>query len=237
MGLERREQRPIGDHAALDHLGQPRGVMTIGQRLQIIDVDVHGGRLVEGPDDVLAGRVIDAGLAADRRVHHADERGRHLHVRDAALERGGHEADEVADDPAAQGHQGRVAAGPQPDDAILDLVAHAARLAPFAGREGDEIAGQAAPPEGGLERLPLALQMGVGDDDVALAEAALAQGHGHARSQTAADADVVRFVRPLAQMDRDSDHVTGGSPPAAGRSGRERSRPPAGAARCRRGSA
>ena len=46
-------------------------------------------RLVERADQVLAARVIDAGLAADGRIHLRQQRRRHLHERDAALVAGG----------------------------------------------------------------------------------------------------------------------------------------------------
>ena len=50
------------------------------------------GRLVEGPDEVLARRGVDAGLPADRGVDHRQQRGRHVHHPHAAHPGGGDEA-------------------------------------------------------------------------------------------------------------------------------------------------
>ena len=80
----------VADRAVLDHFGEPGAQLAVGQRRQAIGVDQHGARLVERADHVLAERMVDAGLAADRRVDLREQRGRHLHERHAALvDRGG----------------------------------------------------------------------------------------------------------------------------------------------------
>ena len=57
---------------------------------------------MEGADEVLALRRVDAGLAADRGIDLRQQRGRDLHeVHAAASDRGG-KAGEVADDAAAK---------------------------------------------------------------------------------------------------------------------------------------
>ena len=60
---------------------------------------------VEGADEVLALRKVDARLAADGRVHLAHERRRHGHPRDAAEVRGGDEATDVRHRPPADGDE------------------------------------------------------------------------------------------------------------------------------------
>ena len=50
-----------------------------GRLRQRGQVAQHPDRRVEGADQVLAALGVDAGLAADRRVDHAGQRGRHLH--------------------------------------------------------------------------------------------------------------------------------------------------------------
>jgi hypothetical protein len=50
---------------------------------------------MECPDQVLAPVGVDAGLAPDRGVHHAGERGRHLDDANAAQPRRRHPAGEV----------------------------------------------------------------------------------------------------------------------------------------------
>jgi hypothetical protein len=74
-----------------------------GSVASVCDVADDRDRLVERPDEVLALRQVDAGLAADRRVDLREQRGRHLQHRDPTPVRRRREAREVADDPAADG--------------------------------------------------------------------------------------------------------------------------------------
>ena len=62
------------------------------------------------PTRFLPARGVDAGLAADRRVDHAEQRGRDVHDPHAAQPGRGHEAAEVGGRAAADGHD-RVGAG------------------------------------------------------------------------------------------------------------------------------
>ena len=57
---------------------------------------------MEGAEQVLAVRRIDAGLAADRGIDLRQQRGRHLHEIDAAPQDRRREAGEIADDAAAE---------------------------------------------------------------------------------------------------------------------------------------
>ena len=75
----------------------------------MLGVGDHAAWLMERADQVLAARMIDAGLAADGRIDLREQRGRHLHVVDAALVAGRGEARHVADDAAAERDHGRVA--------------------------------------------------------------------------------------------------------------------------------
>ena len=67
-------------------------------------------RLVEGADEVLGPRVVDADLAADGAVHHGQQRGGHADPVHAAHVGGGGEAGHVADHAAAEGDHQAVAA-------------------------------------------------------------------------------------------------------------------------------
>src|SRR3546814_13659182 len=60
---------------------------------------------MEGADQVLALRCVDAGLAADRAVDLGQQAGRDLHEVEAAQGDSGGKAGEVADHAAAQRHQ------------------------------------------------------------------------------------------------------------------------------------
>jgi hypothetical protein len=87
----------VGDEAAFDHLGQP-GEQVVGrQGVQGFQVAQHPGGRVERADQVFAGRHVDPGLAAHRRVDHAEQRGRDRHPAHPAQPAGGHEAGQVGD--------------------------------------------------------------------------------------------------------------------------------------------
>ena len=72
------------------------------QGRQRVQVDEHPGRLVEAADQVLALRGVDAGLAADCGVDHAEHRGRHGDQPDAAQPGRGDEAGQIGGGAAAE---------------------------------------------------------------------------------------------------------------------------------------
>ena len=63
------EQIGVGDDAMLDDLEQARAIFALGQRIEHGRIDEHRQRLVEASDQVFAGHQVDAGFAADGRVH------------------------------------------------------------------------------------------------------------------------------------------------------------------------
>ena len=71
--------------------------------------------LVERADEVLAERVVDADLAADRAVDLREQGRRHMRERDATEVGGSGEAGHVADDAAAEGDERRRAIGVRAD--------------------------------------------------------------------------------------------------------------------------
>src|SRR5436305_661418 len=73
--------------------------------VEAIRVEQHRRRLVEGADQILAGRDVDPGLAADRAVDLGKQSGRNLDQAAAALEDRGGEAHKVADHAAAEGDE------------------------------------------------------------------------------------------------------------------------------------
>ncbi len=66
--LEPLEHRAIADHGMLEHLGIAGAQLARGQAVEAAGVGEHQLGLVEGADQILAGRGIDPGLAADRAV-------------------------------------------------------------------------------------------------------------------------------------------------------------------------
>src|SRR6185437_3807064 len=99
-----RPEAAARDQRGLHHLGVAGGGLLGGQRVKRVRVDDHGRRLVVRAHVVLRLRQIDAGLAAERRVHLGHERCRHLGVAHAALVHGRAEAGQVAHHAAAHCH-------------------------------------------------------------------------------------------------------------------------------------
>ena len=95
------EQRGAGDDAVLDDLVQAGAKLAARQRRQHVGVGDHEARRMKRANEVLAERVIDADLAADRAVDLRHQRRRHLHEAHAAQVGRRGKADQVADDAAA----------------------------------------------------------------------------------------------------------------------------------------
>ena len=97
------EQQRIPDAAVLDHFGEPGSEFPVRERGQRVRVRDDRQGLMKRTDQILAARVIDSGLAADRRVDLREQRRGDLHVAHAPLVAGRREARNVADHPAPQG--------------------------------------------------------------------------------------------------------------------------------------
>ena len=115
VGLDEVEDRRVGDESRLDDLGHAGHDLVARQRLQCGQVDQDGCGLVERADQILARVGVDAGLAADGRVHHGQQRGGHVHDVHAAQPGGGREPGHVGGRSTAQADD-RVLA-PNPDAA------------------------------------------------------------------------------------------------------------------------
>ena len=82
---------------------------------------ITSDRLVEGADQILALRRVDAGLAADGGIDLRQQRGRHLHEIDAAAQDRGGKAGEIADHAAAERDDEIVALDLGRDQGLADL--------------------------------------------------------------------------------------------------------------------
>ena len=91
----------VGDGAVLENLGESGAPLRQRQRLQRAWVDHDQRGPVKRADEVLSGWRVDAGLAADRRVDHCEQRCRDLHDRNAARVCRSDEAGEITNDAAA----------------------------------------------------------------------------------------------------------------------------------------
>ena len=201
VALEEVDQLGRQDRAGLDDLGEPGAQLARRQGPQRRRVGDHQPRVMKRADQVLAGRDVDAGLAADRRVDLRHQRGRHLHEVDAAQVRRRGEAGDVADDAATQRDHHRAALEARLDQAVVDERDPGEVLVLLAVGDLDGHGREA----GALERRPHALAVEaldarVGDDRGALAE----PERGHARTQRLEDprTDVDR-VRARSELDRD----------------------------------
>ena len=99
---------------------RPGAELAARQRAEHGRIDDDRVRLIEGADQVLAERVVDAHLAADGAVHLRQQRRRHVHERDAAQVGRGGEAGHVADDAAAEGDERGRAVGVRADERVVD---------------------------------------------------------------------------------------------------------------------
>ena len=125
------------DQAVLDHLGVARAQLTGGQAGQHVGVREHEARLVEDADQVFAVAGVDPGLTADRAVDLGEQRGRDLHVVEAAQQDRRGEAGDVADHPAAERDQRRLASDALRQDLVEQVVEPGHALGRLAGREHD----------------------------------------------------------------------------------------------------
>ena len=168
------EETGVEDRPDLDHFGQARAQFAVGQGAQRGGVGNDHSRRVERADQVLAGRQVDRGLAADRRVDHRQQRGRHLdHVDPAHPARRG-EAGEVADHAAAKRDHRRVAGRAEAGERVEHLAEARQGLFPFAGGHHETRDCQCRPRRAqcGLDAVGIQRRdMGVADDqDVAAAQ-------------------------------------------------------------------
>ncbi len=133
---------------------RPRGKLAVRQRAQTVGVDQHGARLMERADHVLAERVVDAGLAADRRVDLREQRRRHLHERHSALIDRRGEAGDVADDAAAERDQRRRALGLLLEQARQHVGERRPSLVRLAVGDEDRVGGDVLRGEARSQRTP-----------------------------------------------------------------------------------
>ena len=133
MLLKIREEVRIVDDAVLDDLAEARVDLALRQRLHHGEVHEYGLRLVKGPDEVLAERVVDGYLAADARVDLRQEARRQLHERNAAHVRRRDEPCEVADDTAAERKDRRLAVEAELDSPRVELLRNGEALGTLTG--------------------------------------------------------------------------------------------------------
>ena len=95
--FEPREERRIAEQSVFGDLGIAGAELALRQRVEQRGIGNDQDRLMEGADQVLALKRIDAGFAADRGVNLRQQRRRHLHKVEAASHARGSEPGKVPD--------------------------------------------------------------------------------------------------------------------------------------------
>ena len=119
----------IAEQAVFHHLGVTGAQLALRQGVEQRGVGNHQDRLIERADQVLALAGVDRGLAADRRIDLGQQRGRHLHVIDAAPDHRCGKTRQIADHAAAERDDQIAALDPGGDQSIADPLEHAEALA------------------------------------------------------------------------------------------------------------
>src|SRR5262249_30206336 len=96
------------------------------------EIDDDAARLMARAEEVLSCRVIEAGLAANGGGDHREERRRNLEAAPASEERGSGEAGEIADAPASERDDERVAIDPRAERRVPDRADGGERLVDLA---------------------------------------------------------------------------------------------------------
>ena len=177
----------------LGHLPQPAAVLPGGQGAQQLDVAQHRRRLPERPHQVLALGQVDARLAPDGGVDHAQEGGGHVHHRHPPVVDGGGEAGGVGDHAPAHGHH-HVGPGEAPPGEGPAQLLHALHALGVLARVEEE----GALLDAGVDREVGALLGHDGGPGRA--------GGDHLAQPVAGAGAHEHVVGPLAQVDGDGDH-------------------------------
>ena len=112
----------VAEQPVLHHLGIAGAELALRQRVEQRGVGDHQDRLIERADQVLALAGVDRGLAADRGIDLRQQRGRNLHVIDAAAHHRRGKAREIADHAAAERDHEIAALDPGGDQRIADAA-------------------------------------------------------------------------------------------------------------------
>ena len=199
------EQRGVGHLAqerVLRHLAAATGPVAGGQRRERRRVTQHGGRLPERAGQVLALGQVHPGLAPDRRVDLAQERGGHVHICGAAVIGGSREPGDVGDDPATHGDDHVAAGETRLGEGTAERLDRAHRLRGLAVADQVDLGGQ--------PRIELGEPGGLRDGALGHDRGLLgvAQALGDHAGQLMADVGPDQHVvGPIGQRHGDDDHL------------------------------
>src|SRR5438270_11673362 len=103
--------------------------------------------MMNGADQILPGTRVHTGFAADGAVHHREQRGRNLHIRDTAFENGGNKTSEIAHDSTAKRDHKRLSIQTSGEHLFANRTRLLERLRFFARRNDYEAWGEFFPPQ------------------------------------------------------------------------------------------
>jgi hypothetical protein len=174
------------DHAVFHHFVEAGPKLAARQGAQQRRIDNHDGRLVERANQILAERVIDADLAADRAVHLRQQRRGHVDEGDAAEIGGRGKACGVTDNASADGDDGAASVRARADQRLVDARDRLQVLVPLAVRNQNRLRAVEGRPE------PLAVEPpddGAGDDEATSADLLRVEDFRETVSDAVADQD------------------------------------------------
>jgi len=196
-----RQERRVADRGVLDAFAQPGRVVTPRQRRQQVGIDHHRARLVEGADEVLAGRVVQPGLPAHRRVDGGFQRGGDLDEADAAQPSRRDEPPEIPDHAAPERDDQVSPFDPGFGQPVVQPPGKLARFTRLAGRNGEDGRRRVEP---GNHFFQVELgDVPVGDDRDLMD---LGQPGHHARQPLARPCSDVNRVFPSREIDAHGPH-------------------------------
>ena len=122
----------------LDDLGEPLIELTTRQCFQNVEIINHQRGLMESADQIFPGARIHTGFAADRAVHHCQQRCWNLDMRNAAVINRRHESRNVANHPAAETNDKRLTVKSRRDHPVANRAGLLKRLRFLARRNRDQ---------------------------------------------------------------------------------------------------
>ena len=126
----------VEDEAVLHELGEAAVEVAGREGGEEGGVGEDEAGLGEGADEVLANGVVDAGLATDGGIDHAEERGGDVDEGDTAQDGGGGKATEVGDDAAAEADKEVAALDPLAEEPVVHGLDGGEGLVLLAGGDG-----------------------------------------------------------------------------------------------------
>src|SRR5262245_30514801 len=122
----------------LDNLREPLIELATRQCFQHIEIINHQRGLMESTDQILPGARVHSSFPADRTIHHCQQSGWNLNMRNSTVINRRHESRNVADHPAAETNYKRLTVKPRSDHSITNRADYLERFRFLARRKRDQ---------------------------------------------------------------------------------------------------